>query len=85
MALDASTAPDILMQPLDFFPISSCNSWALPGLPTLPSLQRMSIGPAGACISQACIAGSQWQGQPLLVRALATIPDFHECLSCAHL
>ena len=46
-ALEASKLSDILMQPLELFPISSCNSWALPGLPTLPSLQKMSIGHAG--------------------------------------
>ena len=49
MALDTACVSDILMQPMEFFPISSCNSWALSGLPTLPSLQRMSIGAAGVC------------------------------------
>ena len=47
MALDKACLSDILMQPMELFPISSCNSWALSGLPTLPSLQRMSIGAAG--------------------------------------
>ena len=47
MALDTARVSDILMQPMEFFPISSCNSWALSGLPTLPSLQKMSIGVAG--------------------------------------
>ena len=52
MALDTACLSDILMQPLELFPISSCNSWALSGLPTLPSLQKMSIGAAGICSSQ---------------------------------
>lgn len=51
MTLDTARISDILMQPMELFPISSCNSWALSGLPTLPSLQRMSIGAAGVCPS----------------------------------
>ncbi|CAK0783103.1 hypothetical protein CVIRNUC_006298 [Coccomyxa viridis] len=59
MALGAPNISDILMQPMEFFPISSCNSWALPGLSTLPSLQKMSIqGPEAA--------GETWQNGPAL-------------------
>lgn len=49
MALDTASLSDMLMQPMELFPITSCNSWALSGLPTLPSLQKMSIGAAGVC------------------------------------
>ncbi|CAL5221006.1 g3122 [Coccomyxa viridis] len=59
MALDKACLSDILMQPMELFPISSCNSWALSGLPTLPSLQRMSIGAAGT-------HGDTWQNGPPL-------------------
>ena len=68
MALGAPNISDILMQPMEFFPISSCNSWALPGLSTLPSLQKMSIqGPGALPPADDCFAEHDrlYSGKPL--------------------
>lgn len=43
MALDKACLSDILMQPMELFPISSCNSWALSGLPTLPACNECPL------------------------------------------
>ena len=51
MAMETPNISDLLMQPMELFPLSSCNSWALPSLPTLPSLQKMSIQGPGAALS----------------------------------